>query len=109
MSSKYFDQVAEKVSPELKIFTAMSFDIVDRIHFLLKQKGLTQKDLAEKLGKQESEISKWLSPGHNFTLKSIVKLEVSLDEKIISIPQSPEMVIKASTLPAYDNLANPSR
>ena len=36
------------------------------------------------MGKQESEISKWLAPGHNFTLKTLARLEVALSEPVIS-------------------------
>jgi len=87
MPSKYFDKIADKISPESKRFTALSFDLVDYIHFLLEKHGMTQRNLAEKLGKKESEISKWLAPGHNFTLKSLVKLEIALGEPLISLPK----------------------
>ena len=57
------------------------------IECLLSDKGLKQKDLADKMGKSEAEISKWLSGSHNFTLRSIAKIETVLDVKIIEFPQ----------------------
>ena len=45
------------------------------VECLLSDKGLKQKDLADKMGKSEAEVSKWLSGTHNFTLRSIAKIE----------------------------------
>lgn len=86
MPSQYFDKVADKITSESKRFTALSFDLVDYIHALLEKHDMTQRDLADKMGKRESEISKWLAPGHNFTLKTLVKLEIALGEPLIFIP-----------------------
>ena len=49
-----------KVSPEVRRSVNLSFLIVDRIHAILEERGLKQKDLANMLGKKESEISKWM-------------------------------------------------
>ena len=84
LPSKYFDKVSDKISPESKRFTALSFDLVDRIHTILESQNMSQRELADKMGKQESEISKWLAPGHNFNLKTLVRLEVALGEPVIS-------------------------
>jgi transcriptional regulator with XRE-family HTH domain len=58
-----------------------------RVNQLLKEKGLTQKALADKLEKQPSEIHKWLNGDHNFTLRSIAKLQAELGETLIQVPQ----------------------
>ena len=58
-------------------------DIVLRINQLLQDKGYTQKDLADKMNKKPSEISKWLKGNHNLTLKTLAKLEAELGEPII--------------------------
>ena len=42
---------------------------------MLKEKGLKQKDLALRLGKNESEISKWMRGTHNFTIDTLVSIE----------------------------------
>ena len=68
----------------------LSFDVVDRIHDILQAKGLTRKDLAWMLGKNESEISKWMRGTHNFTLSTITKIENALGEKILSVVQREE-------------------
>jgi transcriptional regulator with XRE-family HTH domain len=89
MGSKFFEEALKNVPKDSKIFAKKSLDIIDAVHILLEQKGMTQKDLAKKLGKSESEISKWLSGLHNLTLKSIAKLESVLDDDIIIINKEP--------------------
>lgn len=70
---------------EVDRFVSNSFDVVDRIHFILRKKGYTQRDLAKILNKSESEISKWMSGMYNFTLRTIASIEVKLGENILSI------------------------
>lgn len=83
MASKDFNDIYEKVSPESKVFTSMSFDIIDQINFILNKKGISKKELAKKLGKPKTEVNKWLSPGYNLTLRTLAKITVALEETII--------------------------
>ncbi|NIJ52453.1 helix-turn-helix domain-containing protein [Dyadobacter arcticus] len=66
-------------------FVDKSFDISDRIFEILTRKGLSQRQFADILGKNESEVSKWLSGTHNFTIKTITHLEVILEEVIMAV------------------------
>lgn len=74
-----------KVSPEIKRRVDLSFLIVDRIHNILQKKGLRQKDLATMLGKNESEISKWMRGSHNFTIETITSIESALETPILEV------------------------
>lgn len=74
-----------KVSPEVKRRVDLSFLIVDRIHGILEERGLKQKDLANMLGKKESEISKWMRGTHNFTLETISSIENVLGISILQV------------------------
>jgi transcriptional regulator with XRE-family HTH domain len=87
MRSKIAQRIMADTPEESKIFVRKYGDIVVRVYQLLKEKGFTQKQLAGKLGKTPSEISKWLSGDHNFTLRSLVKLEAELGTDIIYIPK----------------------
>jgi len=82
--SEIFDSI--QVPNEVKRFVDHSFDIVDQIFDILARQGMTQRDLAEKLGKKESEVSKWMQGTHNFTIKSIAKIEAVLCESIMTTP-----------------------
>lgn len=74
-----------KVSPEVRRRVNLSFLIVDRIHSILEAKGLKQKDLANMLGKNESEISKWMRGAHNFTIETITSIENVLGVPILQV------------------------
>lgn len=76
---------------ETKIFVDKYADLVVLIQHILKEKGYTQKLLAEKMDKTPSEIHKWLSGEHNFTLRSIAKLEAELGETLLEVPKRKNM------------------
>ena len=78
------------MNPEVRQSVALSFRIVDRIHDILEEKGLKQKDLALRLGKSEAEISKWMRGTHNFTISTLVSIEDALDAPIIQVYHSHE-------------------
>lgn len=90
-----------QVSDEVKRYVDHSFDIVNRIHDLLEKQGRTQRDLANQMGKKESEISKWMQGTHNFTLKSIAKIEAVLGDKLIVSPKRDEVLVKKEVLAFY--------
>ena len=73
------------VNPEIRKSVDLSFQIVDRIHQILEEKGLRQKDLAELLGKSEAEISKWMRGTHNFTIDTLVSIETALNAPILHV------------------------
>ena len=77
-----------RVNPETRESVALSFRIVDRIHDILQEKGLKQKNLATRLGKSEAEISKWMRGTHNFTIDTLVSIEVALDAPIVEVCHS---------------------
>jgi transcriptional regulator with XRE-family HTH domain len=82
--SDIFDSI--EVRDEVNRFVGHSFDIVDQIHEILEKKNMTQRELAEGLGKRESEVSKWMRGNHNFTIRSIAKIESVLGESLIVTP-----------------------
>lgn len=88
MRSKIAKKILSETPEEVKIFVRRYADIVLRIHELMQLKGLTQKDLADRMDKKPSEINKWLKGNHNLTLKTIAKLEAELGGTIISTPSS---------------------
>jgi transcriptional regulator with XRE-family HTH domain len=79
-------RLRERIKPENRIFVRKNLDISAQVYALLEQKGWSQKDFAQKLGKNESEVSKWLTGLHNITLQSIAKMEAVLEADIIVTP-----------------------
>lgn len=74
-------KIPEDVSKEVE----MSFGIADRITELLKERGLSQKEFAKRMGKTETEVSRCVSGTHNFTLRTIAKISSVLGDELISI------------------------
>lgn len=75
------------ISPEIISEVQLSADIIARIDFLLKQKGMTQKDLARKMGRSEAVISRWTSGFPNLTLKSIAEISTALGEPLVRVTE----------------------
>jgi transcriptional regulator with XRE-family HTH domain len=76
----------EKITIGVNNYVEHSMSILDRIHELLDKKfNGKQNELAKKLGKRESEVSKWLNGVQNFTIFTISKLEEVFESPIISV------------------------
>ncbi|MBP3419099.1 MAG: helix-turn-helix transcriptional regulator [Marinifilaceae bacterium] len=80
-----FKNELEKVDNDVKIEIDLSFQIADKISSILKSKGMTQKEFAEKMQKSEAEISRWVGGTHNFTIRTIAKISDVLGEQIIQV------------------------
>lgn len=90
--NKIIEERRRYVSSEIRKQVDVSFKIVDRIHAILENKGMKQKDLAVLLNKNESEISKWMRGTHNFTIDTLCSIENALGAPIINVI-SPEVVV----------------
>jgi ribosome-binding protein aMBF1 (putative translation factor) len=90
MRSKVADRILANTLEDVKIFTDLYADLVVRINTVLREKGINQKTLAEKPDQRPSEIHKWLSGDHNFTLRSIARLQAELGVTLIEVPQTPK-------------------
>lgn len=85
--SKIFEKLLESIPSYQKRMTRISVDIGAQISEYMKAEGINQRQLANKLGKKESEISKWLNGSHNFTIETIAKIEDVFDKDIVLVPK----------------------
>ena len=106
--SKVLEERRKSVNPEIRDSVALSFRIVDRIHEILVEKGLKQKDLALRLGKSEAEISKWMRGTHNFTIDTLVSIEDALGAPVIQVYQQPSPVHEFDSIVAAEPLLDPA-
>ena len=83
-----FRECLAAIPEERKAEFELSFAIATRIDGVLKRKGMTQRELAGRLGKRESEVSKWLTGRHNFTTNTIARISLALGAPIINVPTS---------------------
>ena len=49
-TNRIMDEIRSTISPEMKMQMEMSVAIANRIYEILEARGMTQKDLARKLG-----------------------------------------------------------
>ena len=52
-----YQQALLDIPDDVKREVVLSYAVADRIYELMKKDGMTQKELAKKIGKSESEIS----------------------------------------------------
>ncbi len=57
--------------------------VAAKIADVMRSSGLNQKQLAQKMGKTESEVSEWLSGDRNFTLDTLTEIEHALNVSLI--------------------------
>lgn len=70
---------------DVKMELDMSFALADKIDMILREKNISQKQLAKQMGKTEAEVSRWLGGTHNFTLRTIAKISEALGVKLVTI------------------------
>lgn len=75
----------ENGNPEIARLVEKNLALTEKINSILKERGIKKGEFAKMLGKNPSEVSKWLSGAHNLTLKSINKMEFVLGVDLINI------------------------
>lgn len=98
MASSYFRQALSEVKPENKRFVQKNLEITTQILAILKRKGMTQRDLAERLGKKEAEVSRMLTGLQNLTLRTLTKVEAALEEDIVLTPLKAHEMLRTDGL-----------
>ena len=74
-----------KIPPLTRQTYFLTDSIAARMEAIMKAKGISKKQLAELTHKRPSEISKWLSGGHNFTCKTLVLISNAIGEDLIQV------------------------
>lgn len=79
----------EKVQIETKL------NLAQALESFLKNKGISKSEFAARMGKSPSEISKWLSGKHNFTIDTLLEIGHALKVDISELlKHKPEPLIK---------------
>jgi len=83
MASEAYKRMMKRIPKEIQQQVEFNLDIADEIYNTLVQKGLKAADLARLMGKSESEVSKWMTGTHNFSMKTIQKIGLALGTELI--------------------------
>ena len=69
-----FDEMLARTSLATQQEVSLEFAISNRIYELMTERGLSKLQFAQALGKRPSEVTKWLSGQHNFTIRTLALL-----------------------------------
>lgn len=98
-----FEQCVANVAPEVMEEVNLNIDIANRIYDLLKAKNLTQHEFASRMGKRDSEISRWLTGTHGFTTATLAKISAVLGEPIVEVRRESKTKYIFMTMPSYNS------
>lgn len=93
-----FKEMLSDVSAEIKAEVDLSFAIAERLESLIKEKGLSKKEFAEAIGKRPSEVTKWLSGQHNFTLRTLAMLSTFFGESLVEVKRNKNLSVMSFVL-----------
>lgn len=77
------EEIRRKTPPEIRKQVDLQVMIANRVYDLMEERGWSQRDLAQHMGKTEQEVSRWLCGTHNLTMATIAKLAVVLEDDLI--------------------------
>lgn len=87
------DQLLDSITPEEQHRTDNRMLLAVRIADVMQEKGISQTQLAQKLGKSHSVITKWLSGTHNFTSDTLSDIECALGISLFQFVEQQPIVI----------------
>ena len=82
---EWFKEKVASIPEAVMSEVQLSADIIARINAILKEKNMTQRDLARKMGKSDAVISRWTTGFPNLTLRSIAELSNALGAQLIRV------------------------
>ena len=95
-TSKLLDNLLNEVNPKDQQRTENKMLLAAKIDDARLAKGWNQTKFAQEMGKQPSEISKWLSGTHNFTSDTLWDIEEKLGFRLISLQEEKTVIIKVA-------------
>lgn len=84
-TARTLEEMLGPIPESIRKETELSFEISDRIYALMNERGLSKKQFADALGRRPSEITKWLSGEHNFTIATLAMLSTFFGQPIITV------------------------
>ncbi|MBO4475430.1 MAG: helix-turn-helix transcriptional regulator [Bacteroidales bacterium] len=82
---QWLNEIMAAIPQETQTEVQLSAGIIARIDSILKEKNMTQRDLARLMGRSDAVISRWTTGFPNLTLRSIAELSCALGEPLIKV------------------------
>lgn len=77
-ASSVINQLLDEITPVEKLQTNTKMTLAARLDDLITARGWCKSEFAEKVNKNPSEITKWLSGTQNFTIDTLAEISVVL-------------------------------
>lgn len=84
-TSKAFADAIANIPNDLSRRLDYSFAISDKLFDEMKRQRISQRELARRMNKRPSEIAKWLSGSHNFTIKTLAEISLVIGVDLIKV------------------------
>ena len=81
------DVLADEISLEEQKLSDRKMLLAAKIDNAMKSRGIKKGQLARMVGKQPSEITKWLRGTHNFTIETLWEIGDALNIDLINIQE----------------------
>lgn len=91
------DNILEGIDPKIEKQVELRMKLAAKIDEARKKMGLNKTQLAQKLSKKPSEITKWLSGTHNFTIDTLSDIQQLLGIELVNVDEkSKEQILYLS-------------
>lgn len=114
-NSSKLQELMDEVTPLEMEQTRTKMQLAARIEDFMRAKGWNKSQFAEKVGKNPSEITKWLSGTQNFTVDVLTEIASTLGVELTAlfgkqqaqVIYRKEIVVKSVAVPAAIKLTTP--
>jgi len=79
------NQLLDEITPVEKLQTNIKMTLAARLYDLITAKGWSKSEFAQKVNKNPSEITKWLSGTQNFTIDTLAEIGVVLNMPVAEL------------------------
>lgn len=95
-NSSVIGELLGEITSAEKMQVRVKMQLAARLDDLIVESGFNKSEFASKLDKNPSEISKWLSGTHNFTIDTLVEISGALNIPVQELfaPKSVQVVNK---------------
>ena len=89
-------ELLNEITPAEKMQTSTKMSLAARLDDLITAKGWGKSEFAEKVNKNPSEITKWLSGTQNFTIDTLSEIAVALGISVseLFVPKQVQVINK---------------
>lgn len=99
-TSPVINQLLDEITPVEKLQTNIKMTLAARLYDLITARGWSKSEFAQKVNKNPSEITKWLSGTQNFTIDTLAEIGVVLNMPVaeLFIPTQEHNIHKAQVV-----------